>query len=387
MVETTERNNPEEISIKEIIGKFRSLGNLIIRKWLVIAGFSLFTSALIFAFSYFKKPSYTGLVTFVMEEEQSSNPLGDYAGIASTFGIDLGTGGGAFTGDNLIELIQSRYIIEKTLLMEVELSDRRDLLVNHFIRFNEKEEDIQEEYISELEKKIEVLSKSDKPDKNLIKIIEDSLSVQRKISLFNFKKISRNSFSLFHNKIINRIYLEIIEKNFNVLKLSDKLSIVEVRCFSSDELFSKYFSELALEAVMDFYIDTKTRKARQNLSSLEFRTDSVKNLLQSTELNLARVKDANMRLIKAEGYILESRLTRDVQILNLTYMELIKNLEISKLALSKETPLMQIIDRPILPLEDSNLPLPVVIVIGGLLGFFLGCCLVIFQSLYKSIMN
>src|SRR5690606_40670425 len=45
---------------------------------------------------------------------------------------------------------------------------------------------------------------------------------------------------------------------------------------------------------------------------------------------------------------------RDKQLLQGIYIEVMKNLEVSKLSLLKETPLIQIIDRPILPLRKES---------------------------------
>src|SRR5690606_18469253 len=41
-----------------------------------------------------------------------------------------------FQGDNIIEFLKSRSIIDKTLLTEVELEGKTDLLVNRYIAYN-----------------------------------------------------------------------------------------------------------------------------------------------------------------------------------------------------------------------------------------------------------
>ncbi len=53
--------------------------------------------ALGLAFALFKDPVYTATSTFVLEEGGSSASLGQYAGLASMVGVDLGgNGGGIF---------------------------------------------------------------------------------------------------------------------------------------------------------------------------------------------------------------------------------------------------------------------------------------------------
>ena len=51
--------------------------------------------------------------------------------------------------------------------------------------------------------------------------------------------------------------------------------------------------------------------------------------------------------------------------------ELVRNLELSKMSLRKETPLIQVIDRPILPLAKEKFGKAQGLVMGGLLAGFL----------------
>src|SRR5690606_13252342 len=61
------------------------------------------------------------------------------AGIAAQFGFNLGglgSSGGFFQGDNIMEFLKSRSMIDKTLLTEMEIEGKRDLLVNRYIEYN-----------------------------------------------------------------------------------------------------------------------------------------------------------------------------------------------------------------------------------------------------------
>ena len=60
-----------------------------------------------------------------------------------------------------------------------------------------------------------------------------------------------------------------------------------------------------------------------------------------------------------------------MQVKSALYTELLKNLEISELTLKKETPLIQIIDRPILPLKNQKMGRA----IGAIIGMIIGCIL------------
>ena len=45
---------------------------------------------------------------------------------------------------------------------------------------------------------------------------------------------------------------------------------------------------------------------------------------------------------------------REVQVLNTMYLELVKNLEILKMTLLEDTPIIQVVDYPILPLQSEK---------------------------------
>ena len=61
----------------------------------------------------------------------------------------------------------------------------------------------------------------------------------------------------------------------------------------------------------------------------------------------ARVKDRNTRVITSSGRLDEIKYMREVQVLNAMYLELVKNLEMLKMALLEDTPIIQVVDYPI----------------------------------------
>jgi uncharacterized protein involved in exopolysaccharide biosynthesis len=65
-------------------------------------------------------------------------------------------------------------------------------------------------------------------------------------------------------------------------------------------------------------------------------------------------------------------------------LELVKNLELSKITLLNKTPIINIIDEPILPLEEDKISKIVAGILGGFLGGFLSVCFFIFRKLFKD---
>ena len=70
----------------------------------------------------------------------------------------------------------------------------------------------------------------------------------------------------------------------------------------------------------------------------------------------------------------------EISLENIKYLELVKNLEISKVTLLNKTPIINIIDTPVLPLNKINISSFYV----GLFSAFLGCLVVIIYFIFKK---
>jgi hypothetical protein len=65
---------------------------------------------------------------------------------------------------------------------------------------------------------------------------------------------------------------------------------------STNELFSKYFTEALVKEVSDFYIDTKSKKSRENMLILERQTDSIRRELNGAITGVAVANDNTFNL-------------------------------------------------------------------------------------------
>jgi hypothetical protein len=143
--------------------------------------------------------------------------------------------------------------------------------------------------------------------------------------------------------------------------------------FSKNELFSKYFAEKLTKTVSDFYVETKTKKAVQNVNILQHQTDSVRKELNAAINNVATSMDVNpnpnpaLQILRVPSQHHQV----DVQANQAILTQLVTNLEISKVSLRKETPLIQVIDKPILPLEIEKTSKMKGLILGEIIGSFL----------------
>lgn len=112
-------NQDDEISLKELVLRLKKWWNYLFSKWLIIVLTGILGGLAGFVYALIKKPIYIAELTFALEEDNGGS-LGAYAGLASQFGIDLGGGtGGIFSGDNIIELMKSRSMIQKHFCLQL----------------------------------------------------------------------------------------------------------------------------------------------------------------------------------------------------------------------------------------------------------------------------
>jgi len=187
------------------------------------------------------------------------------------------------------------------------------------------------------------------------------------------------------DSITNIIWRQITNSKLDISYQNDEANILNLTYTSTSSEFAKNFTELLVEEISQMYSHYQTEKTRKSLKNLELRSDSIFRELKKSERNLARVKDRNLRVINASGRLDEIQYMRDVQVLNAIYLELIKNTELVKMNLLNETPIIQLIDVPVLPLEYSNRSSKLFWVFSfSFLGLFLVSSLIILRKLIRD---
>tara|TARA_B100000945_G_C20386383_1_gene599941 strand:- start:506 stop:1552 length:1047 start_codon:yes stop_codon:yes gene_type:complete len=345
-----ERYN-DEIQLKHILIKLSEYRTVLFKKKFSIIIFSCLFFLIGFLYAKSARTEYNATITFVVEGDNSS-PLGAVAGIASQFGFDLSSGPGessTFSQRNIIELLKSRGVVVNSLMQKAKVDGKTDLLIEHYLEINELKDDWDEDLL-------------------------------KSFSLYN-----KNS--LMYDSISGVIWKDIIENNLTVELQSINADIIGLSYSSLNEEFAKVFSENLIDQMGEMYISHQTAQANNTLDFLESRADSVFNELQEAELEFARVKDINQRIVKASGRLKELQLMRQVEVLNAMYLEIIKNLELSKITLLQKTPIINIIDSPILPLDRTNMSARLAGFLAGLIGAFLSLCYFIFSKLFRDALS
>ncbi|SMO61270.1 Wzz/FepE/Etk N-terminal domain-containing protein [Solitalea koreensis] len=356
-VETKSVLADDEISLKEVIEKLVEWWQYLLSKWVIIVAAGLLGGAIGFTYALFQKPQYTARLTFALEEEKGGG-LGAYAGLASQFGIDLGGGGGGiFAGDNLIELMKSRSMIERTLLSEVDINGKKQTLAEYYIDING---------------------------------LRENWAKKPELSNINFPiNASRDKFTRAQDSVLNTITENLKKSTISVDKTDKKLSILAVTCKSENELFSKSLTEGLVATVTGFYTKTKTGRSAKNVAILQNKADSLRNEMNRAMYGRAAAVDQTLNLNPARqtATIPSQRKTIDVQMLSSAYAEVVKNLEISKMALMRDTPLIQVIDEPILPLGKEKFGKMKGLMLGGILAGFLTIIGLLGRKVFSGILE
>jgi hypothetical protein len=131
----------DEISLKELILKMKEWFAYLKSKWKIIFLAGIIGGLIGLTIAWFEKPIYKATLTFAMEDDKGGGGggLSGALGLASSFGIDLGSsgGGGAFASSNLSELMKSRLIVEKVLLSPITIKHKTITLVEYYIQLNQ----------------------------------------------------------------------------------------------------------------------------------------------------------------------------------------------------------------------------------------------------------
>jgi uncharacterized protein involved in exopolysaccharide biosynthesis len=197
----------------------------------------------------------------------------------------------------------------------------------------------------------------------------------------------RSKYTRQQDSILGRVYSDVLGM-LTVGQKDKKASIITIDVKSVDELFSKSFAENLAYEVSSYYIEIKSKKARQNMEILQHQTDSIRAELNGAITGVAAAADNTfglnpaMMVRKTPG----TRRQVDVQANTAILTQLVTNLEMAKVSLRKETPLIQVIDKPILPLKKEKVGKLKSLILGGFLAGFLTALILVFKKLFAGIL-
>jgi uncharacterized protein involved in exopolysaccharide biosynthesis len=325
MPDVTINSSKDEVSIKEFLINAKKYFRYLLYQWKIILLLAVIGAVAGYYYANKQKNLYTASVVFVMEDANDggrSSALNGLAGQMGVLGFSGSDGGGIFSKDNLMWLFKSRMIVEKTLLNTMLIDGKPVSFIERYLEFSN-------------------MRKSMDANPETKQIIFPPLA-------------DRSKFSIAQIRLLENIYLRMVNNNITVGIKDKKPGINNLEVTSQDELFSKYFAESLIREVSDFYIETKSKKARINMEALKKQSDSIRAELNGSLTSDAVLNDNIFNLNAALNNVkkLPSAKNKiDLQANTTMLMQLITSLESAKSDLRKATPLIQVIEAPILPLR------------------------------------
>jgi hypothetical protein len=347
------QSETDEISLKELIKRLRAVWFFLLKKWLIILFIGLLGGGIGFIYAYLRPLKYTSKLTFVVEEGKSGG--GGLASLAGQFGFDLGgvSGGGVFSGDNILLFFRSESLCRETLITLYD-SSKNIMLVDKYAE--------------------------------VTKMKKDWLK-NKKIGEINFSKYRNGEFPRLEDSLMQEIIKDILKTDLYVSKPDKKASFIEVKSMMLDEMLSKLFSERLVKIATQRYVDSKIKTKAINVNMLQRKADSLAAVLNNKTYSAAASQqslvDANPALRSVP--IASEITTRDKTMAATIFAEVIKNLEISKTMLNQETPVIQMVDQSTLPLIKEKAGKLKTFILGSLLSVFLVVFFLVLRRWFKTI--
>jgi len=124
-----------EFSPGKLILQIRHAGLYLLSKWKKILIFATACGLAIAIYSFFKKPDYVAEITFALDEQASQDNKNGFSELEHELGIVSALDAGAVFSSmtNIVELIQSRLLIEKTLRSSVNIDGKSLVFADFFL--------------------------------------------------------------------------------------------------------------------------------------------------------------------------------------------------------------------------------------------------------------
>jgi hypothetical protein len=309
-------NQPTTVALSHLLSEAKAMVSYWfgMRKLILITLFLV--SGVVLLYSFLQKQQYEATTSFILEEKSATGG-GGLSGLASQFGFDLGglgAGGSIFSGDNILDILRSRHIVEKVLLSKIDSSKGGQTLADL--------------YIPQLRKDIPAVDYTNVVYPKPLNRLQDS--------------------------VLYLIYDKIVSKNLVVDRVNKKGSIIKVTVVSESELFSKIFSDRLVFETIKLYVDQKTSVSNRNIARLEARADSLLRVLNNKSYQSAslQILDANTAFRSTAVPVELSQ--REKSISFALFSEVVKNLEASRMSLASQTPIINILDTAKYPLLNRK---------------------------------
>lgn len=351
-------NSSDEISLKELIQKAIEWWRYLKTQWWKIAIVGFIGGVIGFVYASMQPVTYTAKTTFVVEEGKSGGSgLGGLASLAGQFGVDVsgGAGGGLLSGDNILLYFKSPSLAREVLLTQYDSSSNQS---------------VADVYAAVYE-------------------LKEGWEKNEKIGKVSFLPMNTGAtYTRLQDSLLQKMIDGIIKTQFIVVKTDKKAGFIDVSATMQNEALAKIYCERIVQRAVDKYINIKTKRQKATVDKLQIRVDSIANLLRQKTVSGASLQTSSSTmdinpLYKTGTAVAVETTVRDKTMLATIFASVTQNLEMAKFTLSQETPVIQIVDAPVLPLNKEKMSR-----LKTAIMFSLGCVFIlVFFLLGKRVLH
>ena len=311
---------------------------------------------------------YTASSTFIPQSSQAGSSS-NLSGVASLVGISLG---GNISGNEIPPSLYPQIIQSTTY--------KRDLLKLPLKISSEKPSVLLKDYMLQKNSSSDFLGTVKKYTIMLPFTILSAIKGEEKNSNYNSSSyamsVSSEEEGLFENLT-------------GILKLSvnSKERFVTLSASMEDPLVSAIIAKGAQEILQKNIINYKIKSASEQLEFNQKQLDLKKIEFDSLQNKLALFKDSNLNIVDSRFQNKLSGLESEFNIVSAVYQEVSKQLEQSKLQVSRDTPVFSVIKKVTIPNQRSAPKRSLTVVIYSFIGFILGCGFVLIKTPFLQIIK
>ena len=283
-----------------------------LKRLFIMAGFGALVGL---GLSLILPQTYQAELMLAVDNDENSG----WESLLGQFGLDIGglNPGGIFEGESLVQLLGTKYMTDRTLLTEVVINNQKQVLANR------------------------LLPHTKWGNKSATKDVVFTTD--------------RQSFTPLQDSVLMLLSRYMRNKVVAASKPDKKQSLIWVKASHQDKHFAKAFVEELVSNTGSYYVESITKKARANLNILKKEADSVETLLYSNMYRSAEAGDVNVNPLHQRLRVDQNRALVDLNVTVALYGEIVKNQKLAEIGLRKQTPLIQVIERPIFPLNRNGL--------------------------------
>lgn len=269
-----------------------------------------------------KDTSYKASLVFILQEDLSTTSSASVDPLTSYFLASSASQ--TISLEKLVEIVYSQRVITNLLFNKCIIRGQEDYLINHILKIYYGHE---QPYYS---------------------------------NFSGLNGLNRNQYRVFSSVV------RLIRNSASITQT--KSGAFSISLEMKNEELTKVTTELLYQNVSNFYIDKTTERAQTNYIFLRNRLDSVRNMLYSSEYQVANFEDRAKNLLLHTARVPQNRQIRNTEFYQSLYGELIKSFEKSKVTLNNITPVFQLLSRPYYPLYVITKSSIVILLIWGVVA-------------------